>query len=126
MATLGSDLALRLRCVCYGWVQLAGIVYTKRGGGVLGSSYDAVRYIMTQSPVGLLHYGVVLGSRRYKVKRTQCLGVAKGEFVRDSRARDTGGLSGLYRLYSPLYKALTALSAPLPTAQVSPATDMQA
>ena len=112
--------------MCYGWVQLAGIVYTKRGGGVLSSSYDAVRYIMTQSPVGLLHYGVVLGSRRYKVKRTQCLGVAKGEFVRDSRARDTGGLSGLYRLYSPLYKALTALSAPLPTAQVSPATDMQA
>ena len=90
MATLGSDLALRVRCVCYGWVQLAGIVYTKRGEGVLSSSYDAVCYIMTQSPVGLLHYGVVLGSRRYKVKRTQCLGVAKGEFVRDSRARDTG------------------------------------
>ena len=78
---------MRLRGVL--WVGPVGC-YRVYKGGVPSSSYDAcalLDYDTATPSVGLLHWRVVFGSRRYEVIRTQCLGVARGDRV----VRDTGG-----------------------------------
>ena len=87
---LGSRLSIETeRGVYYGWVQLAAIVFTKAEFSVAVMMPCALLDYDTQAPpVGLLRRGVVLGSRRYKVMRTQCLSCPAGR--RDTRGQGAG------------------------------------
>ena len=99
-----ADLALRLCGVL--WVGPAGWYRVYKGGREFS--------VAVMMPCALLDYdtascwfttpgGVALGSRRYEVMRTQCLGLATegGGGDQGARCRDSWGLSGLYKLYSP-------------------------
>ena len=87
---LGSRLSIETeRGVYYGWVQLAAIVFTKAEFSVAVMMPCALLDYDTQAPpVGLLRRGVVLGSRRYEVMRTQCLSCPAGR--RDTRGQGAG------------------------------------
>ena len=77
---LGSRLSIETeRGVYYGWVQLAAIVFTKAEFSVAVMMPCALLDYDTGPSCWFTTWRVVLGSRRYEVMRTQCLGLSSRE-----------------------------------------------